>query len=38
MSDHLLQTPVLIFAFMMLSFLLILGPVAVSDLIRSRKD
>jgi hypothetical protein len=38
MSDHLLQTPVLIFAFMMLSFLVILGPIAAGDLIRSRKD
>jgi len=38
MPDHLLQTPVLIFAFMMLSFLVILGPIAAGDLIRSRKD
>lgn len=37
MSSHLTQIPVLVFALMMGSFLLILGPIAMADLIRSRK-
>ncbi len=38
MSAHLLQTPVLVFLFMMGAFMLILGPIAVADFIRSRRD
>lgn len=34
MTNHLTQAPVLIFAFMMASFMFILGPIAVADILR----
>ncbi len=37
MTHPLMQTPVLIFAFMMISFMLTLGPIAIADLIRSKR-
>lgn len=37
MTNPLLQGPVLIFAAMMASFLLVLGPIALADLIRNRR-
>lgn len=37
MSDHLLQTPVIVFALMMGSFMLVLGPIALAELIRARR-
>lgn len=38
MTHPLLQTPVLVFALMMGSFLLILGPIALADALRPRRD
>lgn len=37
MTNPLLQGPVLIFAAMVGSFLLVLGPIALADLIRNRR-
>ena len=37
MTSHLTQFPVLLFALMMVSFALTLGPIAAADIIRSRK-
>jgi hypothetical protein len=37
MNHPLMQTPVLIFAFMMISFVLTLGPIAIADYIRSKQ-
>ncbi len=37
MTDALLQTPVLVFVFMMGAFMFTLGPIAAADLIRSRR-
>ena len=38
MANPLLQTPVLIFGLMMGSFLLILGPIALADILRRPRD
>lgn len=38
MTAQLLQTPVLVFLFMMFAFILTLGPVALADLVRSRRN
>lgn len=38
MTDPLFQTPVLIFIGMMAAFMLTLGPIALADLVRSRRD
>jgi hypothetical protein len=38
MAHPLFQTPVLIFIGMMAAFLLTLGPIALADLIRSRRN
>lgn len=37
MSNPLMQAPVILFAAMVISFVAILGPVAVADMIRNRK-
>jgi hypothetical protein len=38
MTHPLLQTPMLIFALMMGSFLLVLGPIALADVLRRPRD
>jgi len=38
MTHPLLQTPVLIFALMVGSFLLVLGPIALADVLRRPRD
>jgi hypothetical protein len=32
-----MQTPVLVFAFMMISFALTIGPIALADILRSKR-
>ena len=36
MSDHLMQTPVLLFGGMMVSFILVLAAVSIEDALRDR--
>jgi hypothetical protein len=37
MTHPLMQTPVLVFAFMMISFALTIGPIALADILRSKR-
>lgn len=37
MTNPLAQTPVLVFALMMASFILTLGPIALADILRARR-
>jgi hypothetical protein len=38
MTDPLTQTPVLLFALMMVSFIVVVGGLATADLVRKRRD
>jgi hypothetical protein len=38
MTDPLTQTPVLLFALMMVSFIIVVGSIATADLVRKRRN
>ena len=38
MTDPLTQTPVLLFALMMVSFIVVFGGLATADMVRKRRD